>query len=66
MLDNNFKASAQIDRWMVEFSSTLKSIICPKGITMAYVIMVADAPKLSGHTKWENKAIARALLSRVN
>ena len=32
---------------------------------MAYLISVTDVPKLTGHTKWENKVISGATLFGV-
>ena len=59
MLVNKFnailKASAQWDRWIVKLSSTFKSIIGSKRIPMAYTIRIEYVPKLSDHTKWDNK-----------
>ena len=50
MLGNKFnvilKNSAKWEWWMVEISSTLKSFTGSKEIPVAYVISVADFPKL--------------------
>ena len=51
---------------MVKLYSTLKSIIGSKLLIMAYLNRVADAPKLSGHTEWDNKTITVAPLSGVD